>query len=123
MRHGTPTAQVPKDAGLDDNDGDDAPEPVEDETLDMRHIALIAWTGLRGAVGMALALSLITNPLVPSTLGGPIVFMTAGLVICTLIINGISTRALVSRCPPPLPCAHRLQAFHSVPNRQPIGNL
>ena len=81
----------------DEGDGDDEPHKADEETLDLRHIVLISWTGLRGAVGMALAMSLITDDKVDSTLSGPIMLMTAGLVICTLIINGISTQALVAK--------------------------
>ena len=65
------------------------------ERLDWRHIVLIAWTGLRGAVGLALALALVTDVAVARDLSHRILFHVSGLVLGTLVINGISTQVCI----------------------------
>jgi NhaP-type Na+/H+ or K+/H+ antiporter len=49
---------------------------------------VLVWAGLRGAVSLALALSLAQDPAVPKALGEQILFLTAGIVVLTIVING-----------------------------------
>lgn len=52
------------------------------------------WGGLRGAVSLALALTVAADDLIPKALGGHILFLCAGIVVLTILING-STMGLV----------------------------
>ncbi|HON19605.1 MAG TPA: cation:proton antiporter, partial [Salinivirgaceae bacterium] len=54
------------------------------------------WGGLRGAVGLALALIVATNSKVPENVGNQILFFTAGIVLLTSFINATTTKAVVS---------------------------
>lgn len=49
---------------------------------------VLVWGGLRGAVSLALALSLVQDDAVPQALGEQIMFLTAGIVVLTIIVNG-----------------------------------
>lgn len=53
---------------------------------------VMSWGGLRGAVGLALALSVQQNPNIPSALGDRVLFHTAGIVLLTLLLNATSLR-------------------------------
>lgn len=53
------------------------------------------WGGLRGAVGLALALLLTTIPQIPFEVKTQILFLTAGIVILTSFINATTTKKLV----------------------------
>eukprot|EP01064_Diplonema_japonicum_P019434 TRINITY_DN2814_c0_g1_i1.p1 TRINITY_DN2814_c0_g1~~TRINITY_DN2814_c0_g1_i1.p1 ORF type:complete len:1339 (+),score=299.79 TRINITY_DN2814_c0_g1_i1:155-4171(+) len=60
-------------------------------------IALVAWGGLRGAVGLSLALVLQNDTeVVQPNVRDKVVFHTAGIVILTLLVNGTTTQKLVS---------------------------
>lgn len=52
------------------------------------------WGGLRGAVSLALALTVAADDLIPKALGDTILFLCAGIVVLTILING-STMGLV----------------------------
>lgn len=52
------------------------------------------WGGLRGAVSLALALTVAADDLIPKALGDHILFLCAGIVVLTILING-STMGLV----------------------------
>ncbi len=52
------------------------------------------WGGLRGAVSLALALTVAADDLIPKALGDIILFLCAGIVVLTILING-STMGLV----------------------------
>jgi NhaP-type Na+/H+ or K+/H+ antiporter len=52
------------------------------------------WGGLRGAVSLALALTVAADDLIPKELGDHILFLCAGIVVLTILING-STMGLV----------------------------
>jgi len=54
------------------------------------------WGGLRGAVSLALALTVAADDLIPKALGDHILFLCAGIVVLTILING-STMGLVLR--------------------------
>ena len=65
--------------------------------LTWKTFLLVAWGGLRGAVGLSLALVLATNEnIVPPHVQDKIMFHTAGIVLMTLCINGVTCRFLVS---------------------------
>ena len=49
---------------------------------------VLVWGGLRGAVSLALALSLAQDEAVPEQLREQILFLTAGIVFLTIVING-----------------------------------
>jgi len=52
------------------------------------------WGGLRGAVSLALALTVAADNLIPKALGDHILFLCAGIVVLTILVNG-STMGLV----------------------------
>ncbi len=49
---------------------------------------VLVWGGLRGAVSLSLALSLAQDEAVPEQLRDQILFLTAGIVFLTIVING-----------------------------------
>ncbi len=56
---------------------------------------ILAWGGLRGAVSLALALILNQSTVLSAELGDQILFLTAGIVVLTIVINATSmTRVL-----------------------------
>eukprot|EP01062_Namystynia_karyoxenos_P069115 TRINITY_DN6447_c0_g1_i2.p1 TRINITY_DN6447_c0_g1~~TRINITY_DN6447_c0_g1_i2.p1 ORF type:complete len:1858 (+),score=430.62 TRINITY_DN6447_c0_g1_i2:82-5655(+) len=58
--------------------------------------ALVAWGGLRGAVGLALALVIQGDDrVVVPNVRDKFIFQTAGIVILTLLVNGTTTQKLV----------------------------
>ncbi len=60
--------------------------------------AIVLWYGaLRGAVGLALALIVASNSAIPEELRGEFLFITAGLVILTLLINATTIKPLVNK--------------------------
>jgi len=52
---------------------------------------VLVWGGLRGAVGLALALMLDLDDEVPDAISDQILFHVAGIVVLTLLINGSTT--------------------------------
>ncbi len=58
--------------------------------------AVLIWGGLRGAVALAMALTLAQDKRIPAELGDQILFLTAGIVVLTLLING-TTMPMVLR--------------------------
>lgn len=58
---------------------------------------VLVWGGLRGAVSLALALSLAQDSGVPQELRDQILFLTAGIVILTIVINGSTIEWLLHR--------------------------
>lgn len=59
--------------------------------------AVMAWGGLRGAVSLALGLSVARHPLVPAELGDQVLVLTAGVVLLTILVNGSSVGWLLAR--------------------------
>ncbi|MCA9632051.1 MAG: cation:proton antiporter, partial [Myxococcales bacterium] len=57
--------------------------------------ALMAWGGLRGAVSLALALAVSQDPRIDRTLGDQILQVTAGVVLLTIVCNGMTTGLLL----------------------------
>lgn len=58
--------------------------------------AVVLWYGaLRGAVGLALALIVAGETMIPEEIRGQFLFLTAGLVIMTLLINATTIKPIV----------------------------
>lgn len=57
---------------------------------------VLVWGGLRGAVSLALALVVAQNENIPKELGDQILFLTAGIVVLTILINGLTMQRLLS---------------------------
>lgn len=57
---------------------------------------VLVWGGLRGAVSLALALIIAQDDVLPQELGDQILFLTAGIVVLTIVINS-STMTMVLR--------------------------
>jgi NhaP-type Na+/H+ or K+/H+ antiporter len=51
---------------------------------------VLVWGGLRGAVSLALALTVAANDQIPKEVGDQIMFLCAGIVVLTILINGTS---------------------------------
>ena len=58
---------------------------------------VLVWGGLRGAVSLSLALSLAQDSGVPEQLREQILFLTAGIVFLTIVINGSTMEWLLHR--------------------------
>lgn len=56
---------------------------------------VLTWGGLRGVVGLTLALAVIQNPRISPELGDQILFLTAGIVILTIVINGSTMLSVI----------------------------
>ncbi len=58
---------------------------------------VLVWGGLRGAISLSLALALSRDESVPAELRDPILFLTAGIVVLTIVINGSTIEWLLHR--------------------------
>ncbi|RMF18888.1 MAG: hypothetical protein D6761_01485 [Candidatus Dadabacteria bacterium] len=58
-------------------------------------LALLSWGGLRGAVGLALALVVAGHDGLPQDVRDRVLFLTGGIVVLTLLINGSTTRLVL----------------------------
>lgn len=67
--------------------------------LDKKNAVMVWYGGLRGAIGLALALivSGIDPELLPETVQNQFLFYTAGIVIMTLLINAITIKFLIRK--------------------------
>ena len=65
--------------------------------LDKRETVILTWGGLRGALGMTLALMVSYTPAIPESIRGQILFFTAGIVTLTLCINATTMRWLLGK--------------------------
>ena len=64
--------------------------------ISWKSILVMTWGGLRGAVGLALALIVSQDPRINSTsLGSKFLFHTAGIVLLSLLINATSVKYLL----------------------------
>ena len=57
---------------------------------------VLTWGGLRGAVSLALALIVAQDVTLPSLLGDQVLFLCAGLVVLTILINGTTMGAVLA---------------------------
>ena len=62
--------------------------------LNWKELTIIAYGGLRGAIGLSLALLVQVNPNVDSPYKNKIMFHTAGIVMLTMLVNGTTCPAL-----------------------------
>jgi len=58
---------------------------------------VLVWGGLRGAVSLALALVVAQNDSIPKEIGDQILFLTAGIVVLTILINGLTMEKLLAK--------------------------
>ncbi|HVZ00686.1 MAG TPA: cation:proton antiporter [Dongiaceae bacterium] len=65
------------------------------QRIDNRFKSVLLWGGLRGAVSLALALSVTENEQLPENLRNFIAAAVTGFVLLTLFINGTTLRALI----------------------------
>lgn len=60
------------------------------------HKAVILWGGLRGAVTLAMALSVIENPMIPNDQANLVAVLATGFVLFTLFVNAPTLRPLIN---------------------------
>lgn len=65
--------------------------------LSKRESVILTWGGLRGALGMTLALMVSYTPAIPEEIRHQILFFTAGIVTLTLAINATTMRWLLNK--------------------------
>lgn len=65
--------------------------------LNRRESVILTWGGLRGALGMTLALMVSYTPTIPEDIRGQILFLTAGIVTLTLSINATTSSWLLRK--------------------------
>ncbi|GAA4504365.1 sodium:proton antiporter [Pseudaeromonas paramecii] len=57
---------------------------------------VLTWGGLRGAVSLALALTVANQPGLPAEVGDQVLFLAAGIVLLSIAINGTSMGSLLA---------------------------
>ena len=62
-----------------------------------KHAVILSYGGLRGAVGLTLALIVVETNSIPERTKAIILFHTAGIAFFTLMINGTTTGPLIKR--------------------------
>lgn len=65
--------------------------------LNKKESIILTWGGLRGALGMTLALMLSYTPAIPEEIRSQVLFFTAGTVTLTLCINATTMRWLLNK--------------------------
>jgi CPA1 family monovalent cation:H+ antiporter len=65
------------------------------ERVSGTHKLVILWGGLRGAVTLALALSITENPLIAPEVKRFVAMLATGFVLFTLFVNGVTLRSLM----------------------------
>ena len=65
--------------------------------LNRQESLVLTWGGLRGALGMTLALMVSYTPSIPEVIRDQILFLTAGIVTLTLCVNATTVRWLLNR--------------------------
>ena len=65
--------------------------------LDIKTCVFLAYAGLRGAVGLSLALVLKNNEKIPKAVASLILFHVCGIVILTLFVNGMTAGFLLAK--------------------------
>lgn len=64
--------------------------------IDKNHPQAMWWGALRGAIGLALALIVESNENIPETIRQEFLFLTAGIVLLTLLINATTMKAVAN---------------------------
>uniref|UniRef100_A0A7S3GFN4 Cyclic nucleotide-binding domain-containing protein n=1 Tax=Palpitomonas bilix TaxID=652834 RepID=A0A7S3GFN4_9EUKA len=65
--------------------------------LDWQGAVVLTWGGLRGAVGLILALIVLNDPCIDGRVRQNTLFVVAGIVVLTLIVNGSTTESIMSK--------------------------
>ncbi len=65
--------------------------------LNWREFVILGWGGLRGALGMCMALMVSCNPAIPQTIRHHVLIYTAGIVTLTLCVNATLSKTLVNK--------------------------
>lgn len=65
--------------------------------LNKKESIILTWGGLRGALGMTLALMVSYTPAIPEEIRSQVLFFTAGTVTLTLCINATTMRWLLNK--------------------------
>lgn len=63
--------------------------------LGIREVLLISYAGLRGAIGLTLALIVLKTPEVPKEVANLIMFHVSCMVLLTLLVNGTTTKYVI----------------------------
>ena len=63
--------------------------------FNLKHCVIVSYGGLRGAVGLALALIVTHSEVLPEEIGIVTVFNISGIVLLTLVINGTTTGFII----------------------------
>ncbi len=63
--------------------------------INRQKIIVLSWGGLRGAVALALALTIAQNDAIPQSIGDQILFLCAGIVVLTILINGTTMKSVL----------------------------
>jgi len=63
--------------------------------MNLSHVALLSYSGLRGAVGLTLCLLVMKSPNVPDQVSDLILFHCSCIVLMTLLINGTTTGLVI----------------------------
>ena len=63
----------------------------------IKHVTLLSYSGLRGAVGLTLALIVKFNKKIDPLIRDQVMFFTAGIVLLTLVVNGTTTGWLITK--------------------------
>ena len=85
---------------------------------------VLVWGGLRGAVSLALALAIAQDEAVPEVLREQVLFLTAGIVVLTIVINGSTMEWLLGLLKldklPPAKQASVLKAQQNICKKQDV---
>ncbi|GAB5037945.1 sodium hydrogen exchanger partial, partial [Nannochloropsis oceanica] len=65
--------------------------------IDWRQGLLLSWGGLRGAVSLTLSMAVSQQEAIPLDTRARILFLTAGIVLLTILINGATCKLLVQK--------------------------
>ncbi len=65
--------------------------------INFEKATVLVWGGLRGAVSLALALTVAQNDLIPKEIGDQVLFLCAGIVVLTILINGSTMGWILKR--------------------------
>merc|ERR1719217_1129968 len=68
---------------------------VAGHPLDYKEAIVMVWSGLRGAVGLAMAIIVDREPQVPTQMGSRVMFHIGGLAALTTIINATTSAPLL----------------------------
>merc|ERR1711998_272608 len=65
--------------------------------LDWRDCVVMSWGGLRGAVGLAMAVSMDASTSIDPVQGSKVLFMVGGVAVLTLLVNGMTSGFILAK--------------------------